>query len=282
MNLALTIAPSVEEVVLNADTMTRLIGEYCTFYQGVPTGDGWTTFDAFTTPKTGYLQQHLAAIGQAQQSDSAKVQVMYAFNGFNWIPVLATLCAYIESQRVPDLTRATIAFRFNEQMDPEAVAISAPHFACLPTDPYAHHPHAIVCPNEGALRNYGRIQLETFARRLINALRPYSSTNPQTLWWAMADRITATLGWLTQELKVSERLLPEWNQWVQVKGSPFQGPSTFFTVEWKGKVEYHLDRAVCCLWYQTGAQTKCTSCCLRPLEERQAKMLEYMQSQSEA
>jgi hypothetical protein len=274
-----TIAPPTEWMARSSVTLRHFMEEECTFQWGLPNSQGWVTLNDLTTPPTTALQTHLDTIGKVNATNSAKVRVMYAFGGLNWVPVLVALCTYLQLRRVPDLATATIAFRFNDKQEPQAVRFFAPRFACLPNDPLAQESYALPCSGQDALRDYLRNQLEGFTERLITALRPYSSTNPKTLWWAMADRITGNLAWLTGNLGCSDTLLDEWSALVQQEGSPFQGPTGFFTTEWQGNVDYHLDRAVCCLWYKTGAAVKCTSCCLRPLEERKAKMLAYRQAE---
>src|SRR3712207_7932563 len=71
-----------------------------------------------------------------------------------------TLCrsaAFLTERRLPDLDAANVGLRFGEEGFTEGLAFAGPRFYCLPEDPEAGHPDAVVlCSTDRLIDKIGR------------------------------------------------------------------------------------------------------------------------------
>src|SRR3712207_1435072 len=86
-----------------------------------------------------------------------------------------TLCrsaAFLTERRLPDLDAANVGLRFGEEGFTEGLAFAGPRFYCLPEDPEAGHPDAVVLCSTDRLIDSARVALsETHVAALVPALR---------------------------------------------------------------------------------------------------------------
>lgn len=97
-------------------------------------------------------------------------------------------------RRVPSLRPADLAFHVSAaQPYPDALAVLADEFYCLPTDPASATPGATVVRDERALAAVLRARYTAHAARFVEAYGPHSRFGRRTLWAAATDALENAL-----------------------------------------------------------------------------------------
>jgi hypothetical protein len=204
-----------------------------------------------------------------------------------WYVSAAAIAAYLVARRVPDPAPANMALRYrtytweadgetgeSERID---VRFLSGRFAALPDDPAANHSDALVLPDAVTLREWLRIELEAHLSPLID--RIYAATRlGQRAWWNLVADACAAL--FLHAGKVLGDPVPAQSEglaFVKAAGSPMHNPDTgYITLEWAGHCETFRARGGCCRYYTLPDSDKCTTCVLRPAEERDQRLRDYL------
>ncbi|MCL4258221.1 MAG: (2Fe-2S)-binding protein [Anaerolineales bacterium] len=214
---------------------------------------------------------HLAPLLQAngahhkasdQQSPAALWFGHYIFN----IMAVAVTC-YLAAGRVPDLRPASVALRFDEDGEPQAIAWEGRRFVALAGDPAADHPDCTPLPDADALRLHLTQQLEAHCEAIILSLRQNSRIGVSGLWLLARDYYGSAFSWIGELLGNQPHALQEARAAAALP-TQLARQRDFVCVEHAGYTYQLLDRVSCCLYYKTDEGRYCSNCPHRPMPER--------------
>ena len=164
---------------------------------GMPADPGWVTCASFlATPDAfGRWRAALARWLRSEYADSPdQTTAGYVMTWYLTVPAYVGTLLFHYERRVPSLRPADLAFRMAyPRPHPEAIAVLSPGFACLPDDPAAGTPDAVVVPDEAALAGLLRGRFIEHARRFIDVFGPQARFGRRTLWAAATDALDSSL-----------------------------------------------------------------------------------------
>ncbi len=186
----------------------------------------------------------------------------YVLQWYLGVPAYAGALLFHFARRVPSLEPRRLAFRVEPQWCVEAVALRTGTFWCLPDDPDAAHPDAVVVPDDAALGRVLRLQVIGHAARFLRAYGPTVRLGRRTLWAGVTDAIDTSLlqagkargdeaaGAADARLVLAERF------------APLTSASTVRTVtDEHGCTYWTRQRGSCCFYYALpGAPRACATC----------------------
>lgn len=211
----------------------------------------------------------------------------FFINIYAWYVFAPAIAAYLVTRRVPDLAPANMALQYRTYTWEEAgetgeseridVRFLSGRFATLPDDPDADHPDALVLSNLAALRDWLRAGIEAHMLPLIDQVHDRTHLARRGQWTLVADACAALFLHIGTVLGDPARGQAEGLDVVKAPGSPLRNPGTgYVTLEWQGQCDTFRTRGGCCRYYTLPEGHKCTTCVLRPAEERNQRLLEYM------
>lgn len=101
--------------------------------------------------------------------------------------------------RLPDLDPSVLTLRESPGGWPDAVAVAAWRFRCLPEDPAADHPGAVVVPDRAALLAALDVEVREHAAAFHQAFDPPVKTGGRQRWGMVDDVLEACL-WEARQL----------------------------------------------------------------------------------
>jgi hypothetical protein len=253
-----------------------------------PLEAGWFRAADLLRPDLPYLDEGLAWSVRRYPKAERRVSGSFFIGNYAWYIAAAAIGCYLAEQRVPDLAAENIALRYStftwhedgESGEAERfeVRFLSDNFAALPTDPAAGQPGVVKVTDETELRNWLRLRLEAQLIPLIEAIYSRTHLGKRAQWNLAADTFAALFQHAGASLGDETRGRKEGLAFVKVAGSPLRNPGTgYFTLEYQGHCETFRARGGCCLYYQADEVVgKCTICVLRPEEERNQRLLDYM------
>ncbi|MGX7825679.1 (2Fe-2S)-binding protein [Actinokineospora sp. 24-640] len=164
---------------------------------GLPSAAGWVTCAGFlATPEA--VPRWRAALSRwlrDQYADSPdQTTAGYVMAWYLSVPAYVAGLLFHHERRVPSLRPADLAFRTGyPRPHPAAVAVLSRGFACLPDDPAASAPEALVVPDESALAAVLRGRYTAHAARFIDVFAPQVRFGRRTLWAAATDALDSAL-----------------------------------------------------------------------------------------
>lgn len=191
-----------------------------------------------------------------------------------WRLLTPAVAAFLTERRLPDLGAANVALRFGETGFTEGLAFLGPRFFCLPEDPEAGEPDAIVLGSgEDMIEEARRALSETHVSALVPALRERGvRRGTRALQRAAADVCAEAfvfvgrgLGREAEGLGSAEILLGGISR--------ISAPVNYRVLEYPGGSEATRVRNTCCLYYKTGNGT-CFTCPRKTDEERVRQLME--------
>lgn len=237
-----------------------------------PKGDGWVSMRRLMED-ADFLREQLALIKGRWDLDNRGSAIGVVGN-LVWQVGGAAIFVYATGRRVPDLSPENIALRLADG-DLEEVAFTKDGFAALADDP-ASESAALTFKDEDGLRDHLRRRLEGILEPVITEVRAATKVGKRTMWNRAADlaaqrllqvgEITGDRAWCGRE---AEKLIKE-------PGSPFKGPTGFFTVRHEGRKEIFLVRGCCCHGYKDPEHGYCGTCPLLPQDERERRAVEEL------
>ena len=249
---------------------------------------GWIPAIDLVDADKPVLEAMLAHQAARHPSTDSRTRGSYLVGEFGYhIPAIA-ITTYLAENRVPDLSLGNLALRLGKytwhegEASGEAerleVRFLSGRFAALPDDPAANHPDAVIVPDTDALREWLRASLETQLTLLIERIHSLTRLGRQAQWCLVADACAVLFLHQGRALKDEARGQAEGLAFVKAAGSPMSSSQTgYFTLQYHEHMDTFRRRGGCCRYYTVAEEArKCGSCVLRPFEEREQLLRDYM------
>jgi hypothetical protein len=250
---------------------------------------GWFQATALCDQGSILLNGALARQAKDHPQMEARTRGAYLIGNYSWYVPLAGVVAYLAAARVPDFSPENVALCLRtytwhegehsgeaERMD---VRFLNGRFACLPDDPAANHPDAIVLPDSDTLREWLRTRLEAHLTPLIERVFAQTRLSRGAQWCLVADSCAALFLHVGQALGDAARGQGEGLKFVKAPDSPMTNDKTsYISLQYLDHRETFRARGGCCRYYtvsETG-EDYCTTCVLRKPEDRDQRLLDYM------
>lgn len=241
---------------------------------------------------TTILHQALAKQATKHPTMDSRTQASYFIDGYSWYVPAVAIVTYLTEGRVPDFTLENIALRYqtytwhhdNRSGEAERIEVRflSGRFACLPDDPSADHPDATPVADSVSLLDWLRSQLENHFSPLIKRLHTVSKLGKNALWRLVADSCALQFLQFGKKTNQVDHMQVEGLAFIQGEQSPMNNPQThYITLEHATYQETFRVRGGCCRYYTLPDAEYCTSCVLLKSEERDRRLLTYMQSKHE-
>ena len=191
-----------------------------------------------------------------------------------WRLLTPAVAALLTERRLPDLGAVNVGLRFGETGFTEGLAFVGPRFFCLPDDPEAGDPDAIVLGSGKDIIGEARRALsETHVSALVPALRGRGvRRGTRALQRAAADGCAEAFGFVGRGLgREAEGL--EGAETLLGGTSSLSAPVNYRVLEYPGGSEATRVRNTCCLYYKTGNDV-CFTCPRKTDEERVRQLME--------
>lgn len=242
---------------------------------------GWFCPAALIDPQSATFAWLAASVRAKQPEASRRYIGLLIYTRCVYLLAAACLNSALMTRRVPAVDWTTIRFHWNDGGWIDAMALGTTAFYALPDDPDAAHADAQVLSCEDMLRDTFRQRYEAAIASLIPAFRAQSGMGAAALWAVASDACANTTIHATKKLGNPETCDAEIAALLEAYGSKLTRKSGVIWVEHMGVREPFFKRTACCLWYTIpgNEQKYCSTCPLRPLEERQALARQHMEEQ---
>jgi hypothetical protein len=259
-----------------------------TFAAGLGDPDpGWFPATALWDADSARLLEGLAHSTRSYPGAERRTAGAFFIGHYAWYLAGAAICAYLAERRIPDLSPANVALRYGSytwysgdqsgQAENIEVRFVRGHFAVLANDPAAAHPDALVLPSAPALREWLREALEQHIAPLIDGVYAVTRLGKRAQWNLVADSCARLFQHAGQHLGDEPRACAEGLAFIQSPVSPMRASHTrYLTLECNGHRDTFVERGGCCLYYRVAPGQNCSTCPLRPAEERTQLLLDYM------
>ncbi|HMQ30604.1 MAG TPA: IucA/IucC family C-terminal-domain containing protein [Chloroflexaceae bacterium] len=255
-----------------------------------PLEAGWFRADALLREGAPELREGLARQAARYAGMDRRTAGSFFVNEYAWYVFAGPIGALLAERRAPELDPANLALRFRgytweeDGETGEAERIDARFLsgrcAVLPDDPAAGLPGVTVLSDEGALREWLRAGLEAHVTPLIERVHAATRLGRRAQWNLVADACAGQFLNAGKLLGDPARAQAEGLAFVRAAGSPMCNPGTgYITLECAGHTGTFRARGGCCRYYTVGDGDKCTTCVLRPAEERDQRLREYLARQ---
>jgi ferric iron reductase protein FhuF len=228
-----------------------------------PAGGDWVSaagLAAGGTALDGYLRwDHEQIERDYGRTPRPDVVASFGFHRYAWPACLLITVPWFLLRRVPRYGAGDVYFdRPRYRMRVRAVP-----FACLPGDPEAGHPLAVVVPDEEALRREVREAVAAHLAPLLDGIGPRMRRRGRALWGMVTDEIVEGLAFMGELLGEEERTAAELEALLPgtTRSKPYVGTPGFR--ELTGPAGEKLptrDRVSCCLAYTLGTEEICGTC----------------------
>lgn len=192
----------------------------------------------------------------------------YVLQWYLGIPTYLGAMLFHSARRVPVLQPRQLAFRF----DPgwvEAVALRPGRFWCLPGDPDAGHPDAVVVPDEAALGAVLRREVVSHAGHFLRIYGPMVRFGRRTLWAAVTDGLDTGLLLAGRSFGSARAGAADARLVLADRVEPLTAASTICRVtDAHGRVHWTRRRGSCCFSYALPDTGPCATCPRTDDEER--------------
>lgn len=192
----------------------------------------------------------------------------YVLQWYLGVPTYLGAMLFHSARRVPALQPNRLAFRF----DPgwvEAVALRPGRFWCLPGDPGAEHPDAVVVPNDAALGAVLRREVVSHAAHFLRIFGPTVRFGRRTLWAAVTDGLDTGLLLAGRACGSAQAGAADARLVLADRAEPLTAASTICRVtDDRGRVHWTRRRGSCCFSYALPGMGPCATCPRTDDEER--------------
>ncbi|RMI41733.1 (2Fe-2S)-binding protein [Streptomyces triticirhizae] len=219
--------------------------------RGDALADGGPALDAFLADEE---RAGLATYGEKPRPD---VVATFALHRYAWPAAALFTVPYFLLRRVPHLAPEDVSLR----RDPTQLTVRVTAFACLPNDPLAHHPGALVVPDEEALRAETRRAAADHLGPLLDAFGPRMRRRSRALWGAATDELVESLWYFGHLLGEEERAVRELALLLPGATPPFAAGAGFRELLAPDETALRTrDRASCCMYYTLRPADTCATC----------------------
>ncbi|WP_330460557.1 (2Fe-2S)-binding protein [Streptomyces sp. NBC_00820] len=229
----------------------------------LPEGGGWVTgaglakggahLDAFLAWDDA---QVLRDYGSRARPD---VVASFGLHRYAWPACLLITLPWFLHRRVPRLPAAHVAY----DRTAGRMTVRPASFACLPDDPAATLPGAVVVPDEEALRTEVRAAVAEHLEPLLAAFGPRMRRRGRALWGMVTDEIVEGLWYVAGVLGETEerRAVRELELLLPGATRPYVGSAAFRALTGPdGEPLPTRDRASCCMFYTVRPEDTCVTC----------------------
>ncbi|MDT0380437.1 (2Fe-2S)-binding protein [Streptomyces sp. DSM 42041] len=227
----------------------------------LPDGEGWVAaadlagggpaLDAFLAFDAEQVRRDY---GQEARPD---VIASFGLHRYAWPACLLVTLPWFLHRRVPRIPVGAVAL----QRTLGRLAVHIEEFACLPGDPAARLPGAVVVPDEEALRAEVRAAVADHLGPVLDGFRPRMRRGSRALWGMATDEIAEGLWYLGHLLGEEDRALEEVGRLLPGGTRPYPGGASFRELTGPGgEALTTRDRASCCLFYTLRPQDTCVTC----------------------
>ncbi|MGW2930656.1 (2Fe-2S)-binding protein [Streptomyces sp. NPDC001156] len=226
-----------------------------------PTGDGWVSaaglaaggaaLDAFLAWDE---EQVLRDYGQRARPD---VVASFGLHRYAWPACLLITVPWFLSRRVPRFPVEHVAFHRTLGR----LAVRTGTFACLPDDPAAALPGALVVADEEALRAEVRTAVAEHLDPVLAGFGPPMRRRGRALWGMATDEVVEGLWYVAGLLGDERRARHELELLLPGRTKPFAGSAAFRELTGSnGDSLSTRDRVTCCMFYTLRPEETCATC----------------------
>ncbi|MGH3905022.1 MAG: (2Fe-2S)-binding protein [Pseudonocardiaceae bacterium] len=243
--------------------------------QGVPCA-GWTPCEqALSDPEffSRWRASVAGFLGERYTDVPERTTAGYVLQWYLGIPAYLGALLFHSARRVPSLAPRQLAFRFDRAWVQE-VALRPGPFWCLPADPDAEHPDAVVAPDEAALGALLRREVVSHAARFLRVYSPLVRFGRRTLWAAVTDVLDTALLLAGRSFGSTQAGAADARLVLPERVEPLTSASTICTVtDDDGRTHWTRRRGSCCFYYAlSGVEHPCATC-PRTDDEGRARIL---------
>lgn len=241
----------------------------------LPVGDGWVTADGLAAGGAqldSFLAwddaQVLRDYGQRARPD---VIASFGLHRYAWPACLLITVPWFLHRRVPRLPAAHVAYHRTEGR----MAVRPGTFACLPDDPAAGLPEAVVVADEEALRAEVRAAVAEHLEPVLGGFGPRMRRRGRALWGMATDEIVEGLWYLASLFGEGEerRAMRELELLLPGTTRPYAGSAAFRELTGPdGAPLTTRDRVSCCMFYTLRPEDTCATCPRTCDSDRVAKL----------
>lgn len=230
----------------------------------LPTGDGWATaaelvaggaaFEDLLADEEGRILRDYGSTPRPARPD---VVAGFALHRYAWPACLLVTVPWFLHRRVPRLGVADISFR----RDLGGLAARVTTFACLPDDPAARLPGAVVVRDEEALRAEARTAVADHLAPVLAVFGPRMRRRGRALWGLATDEIVEGLWYVGHLLGEEQRAMAELRLLLPGATAPYVGAAAFRELTGPdGAALPTRDRASCCMFFTLRPEDTCLTC----------------------
>ncbi|OKJ08214.1 (2Fe-2S)-binding protein [Kitasatospora sp. CB01950] len=238
--------------------LTEVFGDLRIHPAAPRTDPGWTLAAALATDPAALdatiafdERLGLELYGAPSRPD---VTAGFSLHRYAWPVALAFTLPWFLERRVPALPVDRISInRTTGELTARPTA-----FHCLPDDPAAGRPDALVVPDRPALDAALRTALADHLAPVLDAFRPRVRRGPRTLWALVTDDVVDGLWYLSTLLDEEPRAVAELTALLpgDASSAPFVGTPGFR----REGGHRTRTRVSCCLFYTVRPAEPCFSC----------------------
>ncbi|MFJ6843481.1 (2Fe-2S)-binding protein [Streptomyces griseoluteus] len=229
----------------------------------LPTGDGWVTADGLAAGGA-QLDSFLAWDDAQVLRDHGRrgrpdVIAGFGLHRYAWPACLLITVPWFLHRRVPRLPVADVAYHRTEGR----MTVRPGAFACLPDDPAAGLPEAVVVADEEALRAEVRAAVAEHLEPVLGGFGPRMRRRGRALWGMATDEIVEGLWYLASLFGEGEerRAMRELELLLPGTTRPYAGSAAFRELTGPdGAPLATRDRVSCCMFYTLRPEDTCATC----------------------
>ncbi|MFC9926069.1 (2Fe-2S)-binding protein [Streptomyces sp. NPDC127190] len=186
------------------------------------------------------------------------VVASFGLHRYAWPACLLVTVPWFLHRRVPRLPVTHVAY----DRDGGRMAVRAPlSFACLPGDPAAALPGAVVVPDEEALRGEVRAAVAEHLEPLLATFGPRMRRRGRALWGMVTDEVVEGLWYVARMLGEEERAVRELELLLPGATRPYAGAAAFrMPADPDGTPVATRERTSCCMFYTVRPEDTCATC----------------------
>ncbi|MFJ3715475.1 (2Fe-2S)-binding protein [Streptomyces sp. NPDC090057] len=200
------------------------------------------------------------------------VVASFGLHRYAWPACLLITVPWFLHRRVPRLPVTAVSY----DRAAGRMAVRPASFACLPGDPAAALPGAVVVPDEEALRAEVRAAVAEHLEPVLAAFGPRMRRRGRALWGMATDEVVEGLWYVAHLFGADEerRAVRELELLLPGATLPYAGSAAFrvLTGPAAGEPLATRDRASCCMFYTVRPEDTCATCPRTRDSERVAKL----------
>ncbi|MGV9904042.1 (2Fe-2S)-binding protein [Streptomyces sp. NPDC003388] len=187
------------------------------------------------------------------------VVASFGLHRYAWPACLLITVPWFLHRRVPRLPVSRVAY----DRAAGRMAVRPVSFACLPDDPAAALPGAVVVPDEEALRAEVRAAVAEHLEPVLAAFGPRMRRRGRALWGMATDEVVEGLWYVAHLFGAEEerRAVRELELLLPGATRPYAGSAAFRVLAGPdGEPLATRDRASCCMFYTVRPEDTCATC----------------------